>query len=173
MGRDLLSRILYGAIYTLGLGITVVTSGAGMGILLGLISGYFGGIIDRFILTLSNILIAGEKNSINIVATDLEIGVKEIAEAEKVEQGEICIPARKLYDIVRELPEERLEIQSGENFWVSINAGKTAFNLPGRDPKEFPTFPLIEDSAYFSIGASDLLEMIEKTIFAASRRISV
>ena len=93
---------------------------------------------------------------------------KEITEAEEVEQGEICVSARKLYDIVRELPEEQLEIQSGENFWVSIKAGKTAFNLPGRDPKEFPTFPLTEDTAYFSVGASDLLEMIEKTIFAAS-----
>ena len=117
---------------------------------------------------LSNILIAGEKNSITVVATDLEIGVKEIIEAEKVEHGEICIPARKLYDIVRELSGDQVEIQSGENFWVSINAGKTAFNLPGRDPNEFPAFPLSEDSDYFNVVASDLSEMIEKTIFAAS-----
>ena len=117
---------------------------------------------------LSNILISGEKNSINIIATDLEIGVMEITKAEKVEKGDLCIPARKLYDIVRELSEERVEVQDGENFWVSIKAGKTIFNLPGLDPKEYPTFPLTEGSAYFNMGASDLLDMIEKTVFAAS-----
>jgi DNA polymerase-3 subunit beta len=117
---------------------------------------------------LSNILISGEKNSVHIVATDLEIGVMEIAEADKVEKGAICVSARKLYDVVRELSEEQVEVQSGENFWVSIKAGKTIFNLPGLDPKEFPAFPLTEGSAYFSVGASDLLEMIEKTVFAAS-----
>jgi DNA polymerase-3 subunit beta len=117
---------------------------------------------------LSNILISGEKNSIHIMATDLEIGVMEIIEADKVEKGAICVSARILYDIVRELSGEQVEVQSRENFWVSINAGKTVFNLPGLDPKEFPTFPLIEGSAYFSVGASDLMEMIEKTVFAAS-----
>ena len=69
---------------------------------------------------LSNILISGEKNSINIIATDLEIGVMEITKAEKVEKGDLCIPARKLYDIVRELSEERVEVQDGENFWMPL-----------------------------------------------------
>jgi DNA polymerase-3 subunit beta len=117
---------------------------------------------------LSNTLISGEKNKINIVATDLEIGVMEITVADKVEKGDICVPARKLYDIVRELSEEQVEVQGGENFWVSIKAGKSFFNLPGVDPKEFPTFPSIEGSAYFTIAASILLDMIEKTVFAAS-----
>jgi len=117
---------------------------------------------------LSNTVISGEKNTINIVATDLEIGVMEITEADKVERGNICVPARKLYDIVRELSEELVEVQREENFWVSIKAGKTVFNLPGVDPKEFPAFPAIEGAAHFTIEASTLLDMIEKTVFAAS-----
>jgi DNA polymerase-3 subunit beta len=117
---------------------------------------------------LSNTVISGEKNKINIVATDLEIGVMEIIEVDKVEKGDICVPARKLYDIVKELSEEQVEVQRGENFWISIKAGKTVFNLPGVDPKEFPTFPSIEGAAYFTMGASTLLDMIEKTVFAAS-----
>lgn len=117
---------------------------------------------------LSNILISGEKNNIHIIATDLEIGVMEITEAEKVEKGSMCVSARKLYDIMRELSEEQVEIQSGEKFWVSIKAGKTAFNLPGLDPAEFPVFPKTESSDYFSVLSAELLEMIEKTVFAAS-----
>ena len=74
---------------------------------------------------LSNILISGEKDTIHIIATDLEIGVMEITKAEKVEKGAICVSARKLYDIMREFSEEQVEIQSGENFWVTIKAGKT------------------------------------------------
>lgn len=117
---------------------------------------------------LSNILISGEKDTIHIIATDLEIGVMEITKAEKVEKGTICVSARKLYDIMKELSEEQVEIQSGENFWVSIKAGKTTFNLPGLDPAEFPAFPQTEGSDYFSVRSADLLEMIEKTVFAAS-----
>jgi DNA polymerase III subunit beta len=117
---------------------------------------------------LANTLISGESNRISIVATDLEIGVMEIAEAEKIEKGEICVPARKIYDIIRELPGEQIEVQKKENFWVSIKAGKTEFNLPGLDPKEFPTFPAIEGANYFNVDAQMLAEMIEKTVFAAS-----
>jgi DNA polymerase-3 subunit beta len=117
---------------------------------------------------LANILLSGEKNTIHIIATDLEIGVMEITEADKVEKGAICVSARKLYDIMRELSEEKVEIQSGENFWISIKAGGITFNLPGLDPAEFPSFPQTEGAHFFNIGTSDLLEMIEKTVFAAS-----
>ncbi len=117
---------------------------------------------------LSNILIFGEKNTINIIATDLEIGVMEITQAEVLERGSICVPARKLYDVVRELTEEKIEVQREENFWVSLKAGRTVFNLPGVDPNEFPQFPDTEGSAFFSVEVTDLLEMIEKTVFAAS-----
>jgi len=128
------------------------------------------GIVERrsTIPILSNTVISGEKNKINIMATDLEIGVMEITAADKVEKGVICVSARKLYDIVRELSEEQVEVQGGENFWVSIKAGKTVFNLPGVDPTEFPAFPPIEGTGFFNIEASILLEMIEKTVFAAS-----
>jgi DNA polymerase-3 subunit beta len=117
---------------------------------------------------LSNILITGEKEKINIVATDLEIGVMEITDAKNVDKGTFCVPARKLYDIVRELPEENVEIERADNFWITIKSGKTVFNLPGVDPKEFPAFPAIDGGSFFTVSASSLLEMIEKTVFAAS-----
>ncbi|MBN1254079.1 MAG: DNA polymerase III subunit beta [Deltaproteobacteria bacterium] len=117
---------------------------------------------------LANTLISGENNRISIVATDLEIGVMEITEATKMEKGEICVSARKFYDIIRELPGDQIEVQKQENFWVSIKAGKTEFNLPGLDPKEFPAFPSTEGTSYFNIDAQVLAEMIEKTVFAAS-----
>ena len=92
----------------------------------------------------------------------------EITKVDNVEKGAICVSGRKLYDIIREFSEKQVEIQSGENFWISIKAGKTTFNLPGLDPAEFPAFPQTEGASYFSIKSSDFLEMIEKTAFAAS-----
>lgn len=117
---------------------------------------------------LSNILLSGEKDTIHIVATDLEIGVMEITKAEKIEKGTLCVSARKLYDIVRELSDDQVEIQREENFWITIKAGKTVFNLPGVNPKDFPTFPSIDGTAYFNIEAAVLLDMIGKTVFASS-----
>ena len=117
---------------------------------------------------LSNILISGDARRISIVATDLEIGVKEITEAKILEKGDICIPARKLYDVVRELAEERVEVERAQNFWASVKAGKTVFNLPGLDPNEFPRFPTNEGEDFFTARVSELLSMIEKTVFAAS-----
>jgi DNA polymerase-3 subunit beta len=92
----------------------------------------------------------------------------EITEAKSADKGYFCVPARKLYDIVRELPEENIEIERADNFWVMIKAGKTVFNLPGVDPKEFPAFPAVDGGSFSTVSSSSLLEMIEKTAFAAS-----
>ena len=117
---------------------------------------------------LANILITAVHDSINIVATDLEIGIMEITTADILEKGTICIPARKLYDMVRELSVDKIEIKEEEKFWVSVKAGKTIFNLPGLNPNDFPPFPDTDALSSFSIVISDLMEMIERTVFAAS-----
>jgi DNA polymerase-3 subunit beta len=117
---------------------------------------------------LSNILISSERNDINLVATDLEIGVKETLNATVTEQGAMCVVARKLYDIVRELPEEEVEVTQEENFWVSIKAGRSLFNLPGLDPADFPRFPATESGAAFSLTVAELIEVMESVVFAAS-----
>ena len=117
---------------------------------------------------LSNLLISSTGDTIELIATDLEIGVKETVEATLVEQGSICVSGKKLYDIVRELPGNKVEVKGEENFWVSIQGGKSTFNLPGLDPDDFPVFPSTESGNYFSIGIVEFLEMIERSVFAAA-----
>lgn len=58
VGRDLLSRLIFGARISLGIGFLVVIISAGIGIVLGLVAGYFGGLVDRFIMRLIDILMA-------------------------------------------------------------------------------------------------------------------
>jgi len=117
---------------------------------------------------LSNLLISGAEDTIELVATDLEIGVKEKIEATLLGQGSVCVSGKKLYDIVRELPGNRVEVEREENFWISIKGGRSTFNLPGLDPDDFPAFPSTESANYFSIGIAEFLEMIERTVFAAA-----
>ena len=106
-----------------------------------------------------------EKKTIDIIATDLEIGVKLTVPATITEKGAICVPARKLYDVVRELPGEQVELWQEANFWAGMNAGKSSIRLPGLNPEEFPTLPAAKTEDAFGMSLLDLLEMMEKTIF--------
>lgn len=117
---------------------------------------------------LAHIVLRGQKDSIDIIATDLEIGVKVTIPAKVTEKGAICVAARKLYDVVRELPTEQVELSQEANFWTAITAGKSSIRLPGLNPDEFPALPVAKTEDVFRMNVLDLLEMMEKTAFAAA-----
>lgn len=118
---------------------------------------------------LANTLIrATGGNRIDIFATDLEVGIKESVEATVKEEGAITLSARKLFEIVKEMPEGEISMTSKDNNWVEISCGKALFNLVGISPEDFPSFPDNEDVDFISVEAETLKEMIEKTIVAVS-----
>jgi len=117
---------------------------------------------------LSHILIEGEKNSIYLTGTDLETGIREELTATIHQGGKASVSAKKLYEIVRELPEETIHVNKRENHWISLHCGKSIFNLAGLDADEFPSLPTFEDGAFSQVSTQVVKEMIEKTIFAAS-----
>jgi DNA polymerase-3 subunit beta len=117
---------------------------------------------------LSHILIEWKENSIFLTGTDLETGIKEELAAIVDQVGKASVSARKLYEVVRELPEETISIQEKDNHWITLQCGKSVFNLAGLDPDEFPSFPSYR-SEYFSKSSTHVIrELIEKTVFAAS-----
>ena len=73
---------------------------------------------------------------------------------------------------MRELPEETIHIQKKENHWITLQCGKSIFNLAGLDPDEFPSLPSYKDESFFEVSKTLLSEMIEKTVFAASNEES-
>jgi DNA polymerase-3 subunit beta len=81
------------------------------------------------------------KGSLAIAATDLEVGIRGVHEADVKEAGGITVSARKLYDIVRELPEETVEIDAGDNAYVEIRCGRSRFSLAGAAAEEYPDLP--------------------------------
>lgn len=121
---------------------------------------------------LSHILIEGEKNSIYLTGTDLETGIRQELTATIQQGGKASISAKKLYEIVRELPEEMIHIKKKENHWITLQCGKSIFNLAGLDPDEFPSFPTYQDGYFSKVSTHLMKEIIEKTVFAASNEES-
>ena len=117
---------------------------------------------------LSYLLITTDAEGIHIQATDLEIGTKGFYDANVITEGQVVLNARKLYDIVRELPSEEVHLVKQENHWVKIKCGKSVFQLPGMPAEDFPPFPEFSKESLIQFKGSELKEMIQKTVFAVS-----
>jgi len=116
---------------------------------------------------LSNVLIETTEGGITLAATDLEIGVRGVYEASVEEPGGLTLSARKLFEIVRELPEEEVVVTAAENNWATITSGAATFKFSGLAKEEFPALPEMEGARFISIDSSAMRDLIKKTIFAA------
>ena len=115
---------------------------------------------------LSNVLISADPEKIEIIATDLEVGMKSSYPANVINAGKITVSAKKLYEIIKELPEEEIHFSTRENDWVDLRCGKAHFNLVGLSPEEFPFFPAVNESTFLTIKGSLIRELVEMTAFA-------
>ena len=121
---------------------------------------------------LSHILLEWKENSLFLSGTDLETAIREEVVAKIYQEGRASVSAKKLYEIVRELPDEMIHIKKKENAWITLQCGKSLFNLAGLDPEEFPSFPSYQEEGFSILSTRILREMIEKTSFAASNEES-
>jgi DNA polymerase-3 subunit beta len=121
---------------------------------------------------LSHILLEWDKHFLYLTGTDLETGIREELIAKIHQKGKASVSAKKLFEIVRELPEETIHIQKKDNQWITLQCGKSIFNLAGLDPEEFPSLPAYEEENFSTVSSRLVREMIEKTVFAASNEES-
>jgi DNA polymerase III subunit beta len=117
---------------------------------------------------LSNVLIRTGEGQIRIVATNREIGLIADYPADVIQQGEITLSARKLYEMIREVQGEVVHLKMNDVNWVSIKCGKVGYKIPGIGVDDFPNMTDDEDTNFYKIKASILEEVIEKTFFAMS-----
>ncbi len=117
---------------------------------------------------LYNVLIEAQGTGIFLTATDLEIGVKGFYTADILKEGKTTLSAKKLYEVIKELPEKKVSLRMKENHWAEIICGKSIFNIMGLAAESFPSLPSFEEGDFSSMEVEILKEMIEKTIFAAS-----
>lgn len=121
---------------------------------------------------LSHVLMEVEKDSLYLTGTDLETGIREGLPVNAQQEGKASVSAKKLYEIVRELPDETIHVEKKENHWITIKCGKSTFNLAGLDPEEFPSLPAYKEEQFSKVPSRILMEMIERTVFAASNEES-
>ena len=115
---------------------------------------------------LSNILLEAKADGVEIIATDLELGMRGLYKATVKEPGSITLSARKLYEILKELPEGEIELAVGANNWATIQSGKSQFKIVGLPSTEYPALPAIEREGLTPLSGAGLANLIRKTLFA-------
>ncbi len=115
---------------------------------------------------LSHFLLDAGKKGSYIIATDLETAIKEPLHVNVEKEGKLCIPARKLFEIVREVDGD-ITIESEDEQWLRVKAGASKFRLACLPSGEFPAWPGMENVEEIQLDAKSLMEMIEKTIYSA------
>ncbi len=118
---------------------------------------------------LSHILLETRKDALHLAGTDLEIGISCSVPAQVQEEGAITIPAKRFFDLVKELPNITLQISTRKNQQVSIESEKGLFKIVGLPKEEFPRLPSIENQNNLVIDQEVLQVMLSLTAFAASR----
>ncbi|MCX8069126.1 MAG: DNA polymerase III subunit beta [Thermodesulfovibrionales bacterium] len=114
---------------------------------------------------LSYFLLKAKSDESFIIATDLETGIKMPIQLEIDEEGECCLPGKKLFEITKEV-ESDINIETSEDGWAKIKSGKTNFRLGSVSVHDFPVFPKVDFKKRITISKADLLDAIDKTIYA-------
>jgi DNA polymerase-3 subunit beta len=118
---------------------------------------------------LSNVLIDGTGDKLKMLATDMEVGISGFVEASVKSQGSVTLSARKLFEIVKELPaESSVTVQVKEDNASEITCGNSSFELKGLPADDYPNLPTYEEGNFLTLNAENFKDMIKKTIYAAS-----
>ncbi len=121
---------------------------------------------------LSNVLIETVNDStISLVATDLDVSLQTECAAESGRSGSIVLQARKLFEIVRNLPDAEINFAKEENDWVKIVCASSEFRIVGQSKEHFPSTPKAE-KAGVTIPAAVLHGLINRTVFAITQEES-
>lgn len=126
------------------------------------------GIIEKktSIAVLSNVFLEVYDNNINIIATDLDITLKTSYPCTVLEPGVITVNAKKMYEIVKELPNSEISINTKENDWIEILCGEIKYNIVGLSPEEFPKIIPIEENNLIDIESNIFKKMIDYTYYS-------
>jgi DNA polymerase-3 subunit beta len=116
---------------------------------------------------LSNVLLEARGDRLFLTATDLELGLRTSCAARVKKEGSGTIPARKLLDYVRLLPDADITVKFGENNWANFTCGRSRTRIAGMSRESFPELPGMPQTIA-EIPVKQLSAMIARTMFAIS-----
>jgi DNA polymerase-3 subunit beta len=132
----------------------------------------FQGIVERknTIPILANILVEAKEGAetISLVATDLEVGLRSRCAAEVTKGGSLTLPAKKLFEIVRALPETEVRISQSASGTVNVAAERFNSRIQTLPREDFPALPDATDTGTVTLPCAALREMVAKTQFAVT-----
>ena len=121
---------------------------------------------------LEGVLIKAYDSALSLTGYDLEIGITTNIGASIEEQGEVVVSAKLFSDIIRNLPEEIVTVETDERLITTINSGSSEYQIVGISSAEYPELPRVDELEQIKIDASVLKDMIRETVFAVSDNMS-
>ncbi|MBF0456807.1 MAG: DNA polymerase III subunit beta [Nitrospirae bacterium] len=116
---------------------------------------------------LSNFLLEVSREKSTVYATDLEMAIREPIEIAEIEKsGVVCMPAKKLFEIAREVAGD-IHIDGEDVNWMKMKSGKSSYRIAGLNPDEYPHWPSLEEKVGFAIEPEKLIDMLDRTIYCA------
>jgi DNA polymerase III subunit beta len=127
----------------------------------------FQGIVERknTIPILANVLIEAKGDEVRMLATDLEVALRSRCGATVAKSGSLTLPAKKLYEIVRALPETDVRIEEDKN-GVKVAADRFDSRMQTLPREDFPTLPDVSGQPRATLPRTAIREMVAKTQFA-------
>lgn len=117
---------------------------------------------------LSNVLMKTEDGYIRFVATDLDVCITGIVPANIIREGSVTLPAKKLQSIIRELPDEEIQVDVNTKNQATVVCGRSEFKLNGLSTEEFPALPSFEQAIEYTVPQVMLRDGIRRTEYAIS-----
>src|SRR5438445_6104428 len=115
---------------------------------------------------LSNVLLKAADGRLQIAATDLDVTILSSCAAKITTPGGVTIEAKRLFDIVRSLPDEDIHVTMQENNSMLIESGTAKFRLLGLPAEDYPTLPTVNVTESYTLSLEELKTMVAKVKFA-------
>ncbi len=116
---------------------------------------------------LTNVLVEALENKLKISATDLDISITASMECKVVKKGSVSLPARILFEIIRELPESDISFETTASR-IEIKIPNGSYKIATVSPEDYPKLPAVNTKKEIKITGKDLVSMVKKTTFACS-----
>ena len=115
---------------------------------------------------LANLLLESAEGKILMGASDLEVTVRGGVAADVRKEGSVTLPAAKLHEIARSLPEADVQFKLLDRNQVAITCERVRYRIAGQPKEDFPKFPEIDDSKGIQLPGTALREMVQRVAFA-------
>jgi DNA polymerase III subunit beta len=121
---------------------------------------------------LSNVLIEATHDQLILSATDLTTSMRSYCEAKVIEEGALALPARRFFQLIRELTTSQVKISAPSSDFAEIIAGSSTFKIHGMHKNEFPSLPDLVGALQVSLSSTLLKELLTRCSFSVSREES-